>query len=107
LDFLKYFCNLSFFAAVTAVVSLHNQIASTCCVITCTISKIDALESDIISTKTDISCQKKKIFFIISIVHFASIWYQQQATGWNVIVKVWKESVYIFMISDTGKILFC
>jgi hypothetical protein len=40
-------------------------------------------------------------------VHFANICYQQWETCWNLIVKVWKESVYIFVISDMGNILFC
>jgi hypothetical protein len=48
--FLIFFQNF-LLAAVTAFVSLHHQIASACCVKTRTISKIDALESDIVSTK--------------------------------------------------------
>ena len=50
-----------FFAAVTAFVSLHSQNASLCCVITHTLSEIDALESDIISTKIDISYWQQEI----------------------------------------------
>jgi len=55
------------------LVSLHNQIASTRCVITRTISKIDALESDIFSTKIDFSYQKKKRYNYIGQVRILSI----------------------------------
>jgi hypothetical protein len=54
------------FVALTAFVTLHNQIASRGCVITRTVSEIDVLESDIASTKTDISYWHKKIDSSIS-----------------------------------------